>query len=303
MKKQKKILIVGGTGFIGYYLAKRCLAKNWKVISFSKNLPRKIRCLKKVKYFTGDLSIKKDLNILPKSFDYVVNLGGYVEHKNKVKVYNSHYKGCKNLSNFLINKNLRSFIQIGSSGEYGRVNSPQAESVAGNPKSNYSRAKFLATNHLIRLYKRKKFPVTILRLYQAYGPNQDTNRFIPIVIDACINDKNFECSDGKQLRDFIHIDDVVEAIMKSLKNLKTKGEIMNIGTGKPQKIKKVINYLVKRLKGGKPKFGKIKSREDEMLKIYPDISKAKKILKWSPKINFKTGLENTVRHYENKNIL
>ena len=300
MKKDKKILIVGGTGFIGYYLAKRCLKKKWSVISFSKNYPRKIRFLKNVKYLRGDLSVKKDLKKITQTFDYVVNLAGYVDHKNKVKTYNSHFKGCKNLSNFLLKKNIKSFIQLGSSGEYGSVNSPQKEHFVGSPKSIYTKAKFLATKHLIELFHKKKFPVTVLRLYQAYGPKQDINRFIPIVIEACINNKNFDCSDGKQLRDFIHVEDVVNAILKSLKSLKAKGEIINIGTGKPQKIKEVINFLVRRLEGGKPNFGKIKLRKDEISKIFPDISKAKKILKWRPKIKFKKGLEETIRSYEKK---
>ncbi len=300
MKKDKKILIVGGTGFIGYYLAKKCLKKKWSVVSFSKNYPRKIRFLKNVKYLRGDLSVKKDLKKITQTFDYVVNLGGYVDHKNKVKTYNSHFKGCKNLSNFLLKKNIKSFIQLGSSGEYGSVNSPQKEHFVGSPKSIYTKAKFLATKHLIELFHKKKFPVTILRLYQAYGPKQDINRFIPIVIEACINNKNFDCSDGKQLRDFIHVEDVVNAILKSLKSSKAKGEIINIGTGKPQKIKDVINFLVNRLEGGKPNFGKIKLRKDEISKIFPDISKAKKILKWSPKIKFKKGLEETIRSYEKK---
>ena len=246
------------------------------------------------------MSVKNDLKIINQTFDYVVNLGGYVDHKNKVKTYNSHFKGCKNISNFLLNKNIKSFIQLGSSGEYGSVNSPQKESSEGSPKSIYTKAKFLATKHLIKLFNKKNFPVTVLRLYQAYGPKQDVNRFLPIVIEACRKNENFDCSDGKQLRDFIHVEDVVNAILKSLKSLKAKGEIINIGTGKPQKIKDVINFLVKRLRGGKPNFGKIKLRKDEILKIYPDISKAKKILKWTPKIKFKKGLEDTIRSYEKK---
>jgi len=64
LKKNKRILIVGGTGFIGYYLAKKCLSKKWIVVSFSKNFPRKLRHLKKVKYLKGDLSNKKDLKFL-----------------------------------------------------------------------------------------------------------------------------------------------------------------------------------------------------------------------------------------------
>ena len=162
----------------------------------------------------------------------------------------------------------------------------------------------MATNHLLKLYKKKQFPVTILRLYQAYGPKQDINRFIPIVVYACINKKTFDCSDGNQFRDFIHVKDVVASILRAIKNSKARGEILNIGTGKPKKIKNIINFLVKRLKGGKPIFGKIKLRSDEMKKIYPDLKKVKKVLKWSPKIKFSKGLEETIKYYEkNKNNL
>ncbi len=298
MKKNKKILIVGGTGFIGFFLAQMCLRKNWKVFSFSKNLPKKIRYLKEVKYLTGDIARKKDLKVLPLSFDYVVNLGGYVDHKNKSKTYNSHFKGCKNLSNLFLNTKIKSFVQLGSSGEYGMLSSPHKENMVGNPKSIYSKSKFLASKHLINLYQKNKFPVTVLRLYQAYGPRQDINRFIPIVIEACIKKASFDCSDGKQLRDFVHVYDVVKSILKCLNNKKAKGEIINIGSGKPKKIKDIINLLIKKLNGGKPKFGKIKLRKDEIIKIYPDISKAKKILRWSPKINFNDGLQDTIKFYE-----
>jgi UDP-glucose 4-epimerase len=299
LRKKKKILVVGGTGFIGFHLAKQCIKKKFKVVSFSKNHPRKIRYLKKVKYLQGDISRKKDLDILNEPFDYVVNLGGYVDHKNKIKTFNSHLKGCKNLSNYFLKKKIKSFIQLGSSGEYGSIKSPQKETSQGNPKSFYAKAKFLATSHLLNLYKNYKFPVTILRLYQGYGSKQDINRFIPIVIEACLENKKFDCSNGNQLRDFVHVEDIVVAIIKSIDNKRAKGEIINIGSGKPKKIKNIINFLVNRLKGGKPLFGKIKLRKDEILKIYPDISKANKILKWRPKINFTKGLINTIKHYKN----
>ena len=136
-------------------------------------------------------------------------------------------------------------------------------------------------------------------MYQGYGPKQDINRFIPIVIEACLENKKFDCSNGNQLRDFVHVEDIVVAIIKSIDNKRAKGEIINIGSGEPKKIKNIINFLVNRLKGGKPLFGKIKLRKDEILKIYPDISKANKILKWRPKINFTKGLINTIKHYKN----
>ena len=156
----------------------------------------------------------------------------------------------------------------------------------------------MATNYLLTLFKRYNFPVTILRLYQAFGPKQDLNRFIPIIIDGCLKDKKFPCSNGTQLRDFIYVDDVVDAIIKSLRNKKSKGEILNIGTGKPKKIKNIVKLIKKKIKKGKPLFGKILLRKDEQMKFYPNIKKAKKLINWYPKVSFKIGLENTIKSFK-----
>jgi dTDP-glucose 4,6-dehydratase len=100
------------------------------------------------------------------------------------------------------------------------------------------------------------------------------------------------------LRDFIFIDDVVGSIFKCYKNEKAKGQIFNIGSGEPKKIRQIIN-LVKKLVGfGRPKFGKIKVRSDENLKLYPSISKAKKILNWRPTISLREGILKTVKFYK-----
>ena len=93
------------------------------------------------------------------------------------------------MSNFFLKKKIRSFIQIGSGGEYGN-GSPHTKTTYQKSSCNYYKAKFLATNYLLTLFKRYNFPVTILRLYQAFGPKQDLNRFIPIIIDGCLKDKN-----------------------------------------------------------------------------------------------------------------
>ena len=151
-------------------------------------------------------------------------------------------------------------------------------------------------------FKKKKFPSTVLRLYLAYGPKQDTNRFFPIIIKGCIKNEKFPCSKGNQLRDFVHVEDVVEAILKSLKNKNAKGQIINIGSGKPRKIKDIINHVKKISKGGFPQFGKIKLRKDEILKIYPSIKKAKNKINWKPKISFRKGLKSTIKFYNEKTI-
>ena len=303
MNLKKNILIVGGTGFIGYHLAKKSLKKGWQVTSISTKPPKKIRYLPKVKYILGDITKKKSLKKnIKKTFNYVVNLGGYVDHKNKKKTFKSHYIGCKNLTEIFLNKTPIAFVQMGSGGEYGRSQSPQNENSTCAPESIYSQAKLLSSKHLINLFEKKNFPVTILRLYQAYGPKQDFNRLIPIVIKACIKNKKFPCSNGNQLRDFLYIDDVVDAILKTLKSKKARGQIINIGTGEPKKIKKIIEYIKNNLKGGYPQFGKIKLRKDEILKIYPNIKKAKNKINWIPKISFDKGLKLTIKSYHEQSI-
>ena len=299
MNLKNNILIIGGTGFIGYHLAKKSLKKGWKVTSISSRLPRKKRYLPKVKYIICDITKKKSLNKnIRKSFNYVVNLGGYVDHSNKKKTYESHYIGCKNLAEIFLKKAPIAFVQMGSSAEYGNVKSPQKENAKCNPKSVYGQAKLLSSIYLIDLFKKQKFPSIILRLYNTYGPRQDLNRFIPIIISGCIKNEKFPCSKGNQLRDFLHIDDVVDAILKSLTSKNARGQIINIGSGKPRIIKKIIEYIKNISKGGYPLFGKVKLRKDEILKVYPDINKAKNKINWRPKISFKKGLKVTIDSFK-----
>ncbi len=299
----KKILITGGTGFIGYHLCKRSLKLGWKVTSLSTNFPQKKRKLLGVKYIKGNLINKNILKKNNNNYDYVVNLAGYVDHKNKKKTLDSHYKGCINLASYFLKKKIKKFVQIGSSIEYGFLRSPQMESLNNfkNTYSYYGNAKQLSTKYLLNLFSKNKFPVTILRFYLVYGPNQSTNRIIPIIISNAIKDRDFDCSEGKQLRDFLHIDDAVEAIIKSLKNKKASGEIINIGWGKPIKIKDLILKICRLVGSGKPRFGKIDLRKDEMISLYPSIFKAKKIIKWKPKIELNLGLKKTIKYYKNQN--
>lgn len=296
----KKILITGGTGFIGYHLCKKSLKLGWNVTSLSTNFPKKKRKLLGVNYIKGDLNNSNILKKINSNYDYVVNLAGYVDHKNKKKTFDSHYKGCVNLASFLIKRKIKKFVQIGSSIEYGRAKSPQLENLDKfkNTYSYYGDAKQLSTKYLLNLFKKKKFPVTILRFYLVYGPYQSRNRVVPITISNALKDNNFDCSEGKQLRDFLYIDDAIRAIIKSLRCKKASGEIINIGSGKPTKIKDIIIKICKLVGSGNPRFGIIKLRKDEMMSLYPDILKAEKIIKWKPKIELNTGLKKTIKYYK-----
>ena len=95
-----------------------------------------------------------------------------------------------------------------------------------------------------------------------------------------------------------HIDDIVSAIIKTLKNSKSSGEIINIGSGNPISIKKVIIKICELINSGKPQFGKIKLRNDEIIKLYPNINKSRKILNWKSQISIEKGLKKTIRFFQ-----
>jgi len=301
---KKKILIVGATGFVGGHLATECLKLGWEVTSIS--LKKKIVHNKKVKSLFFDISKKKliEKHLKNKFFDYVINCAGYVDHNNKKKVFLSHYLGCKNLVDFFIEKKkIKTFIQLGSSVEYGKLKIPHKETFykkIRKTNSFYGDAKLKATKYLINAYKKYKFPCKIFRIYLCYGPGQSLNRFVPIVINSCKRDRDFDCSNGEQIRDFIYIDDLINLILLGLKDKKNNGNIFNAGSGEKIKLKKAINYIQKVCKGGRPIFGQLKLRKDESLKFYGDISQSIKKLKWKPKVKFYNGINKILRFQSKK---
>lgn len=301
-KNKPHLLIVGGTGFIGYHLALNAVKKKWKVSSVSLHKPKKHRYVKEVNYIKADISnlviVKKKLK---GSFTYVVNLSGYVKHflfKGKTDIIiKTHFLGLINLIKILSKKKIKKFVQIGSSAEYGDIKSPQKEDTHGQPISSYGIAKLASTKLLLGLYNSKKFPATILRFFQVYGPKQDENRVLPQIINGCLKNKKFPATKGQQIRDFCYIEDAVNAIFLALSSKKSSGEIFNIGSGKPLKIKKIIQQIQKEIGKGNIQFGKIKYRKDENMKLYPNINKAKKKLKWKPKVTFNQGLSIMIDSY------
>ena len=138
----------------------------------------------------------------------------------------------------------------------------------------------------------------ILRPFLIYGPGQTNNRLVPNTIINCLKDKKFPCSQGNQTRDFLYISDFINLIIKCIDDESVYNETFNIGSGKPIKVKKVINSILKIIKKGKPMYGKIVLRKDEPLKLYPDLKKTLMYFNWKPKISLVNGLIKTINHYK-----
>lgn len=299
---KRKILIVGGTGFIGNHLVKFLKSKKYNITSISTKPPKKNKKIKGVKYIYLNIEKINQLKKIKNNFNDVINLSGYVDHSDSKKTYNTHFKGCKNLYEMFSNAKINKFVQIGSSLEYGSLPSPHKEDMKTKLKlkSVYSRSKLLSTNFLIKKYKKNKFPAVIVRPYQVYGPGENENRLVPYVIKNCLMNRIFNCSEGSQSRDFLYVDDFIRAIYRILKKKNLEGEIINIGFGSPIKVKKIISKIQNMIKIGTPVYGKIELRPDESKEFYPLIRKARKVLKWKPQTSLSTGLKKTINYFKNK---
>ena len=296
-----KILIVGGTGFIGSHLVRKCSNLGWNVTSLSLKKRKNNINIKNVNYIYTDFT---NLNFLKKKikfdFDYIVNLGGYIDHskatEKRLKILKNHFQCTLNLT-LLSKKRLKRYLHIGTSDEYGYNTSPIRETSKEDPISFYALAKLMSLNFLLKLYKNEKFPVTILRLFLVYGPNQKKDRLIPYVISNCLKNKTINLSHGRQLRDFCYVDDVIEAIILCLRSKKSLGQIFNVGSGNPISIKKMVKKIVKVAGHKNTKLNFSVRKKEENLKLYPSIRKIKNRLGWKPKISLNEGLTKTVNFF------
>ena len=123
------LLVIGGTGFIGHHLLREARQRGWQVTSVSLNSPSTERFVEGVRYLHFDM---RDNNVVKKfldeDFDYVVNLGGYINHQlfceGGRNLIDSHFTALQNLVQVLPRLKLKRFVQIGSSDEYGNVPAP-----------------------------------------------------------------------------------------------------------------------------------------------------------------------------------
>ena len=298
------LLVIGGTGFIGHHLIRVAQFKGWQTTSVSLNSPSEERFVDGVRYLhfdmTDDNLVKK---YLVEDFNYVVNLGGYINHQlfqeGGRDLIETHFTALQNLLEFLPRHKLKRFVQIGSSDEYGNASAPQRESMRENPISPYSLGKTSATHFLQMLHRTEGFPAVILRLFLTYGPGQDEGRFLPLIIRGCLDNNEFSTSAGEQLRDFCYVEDTVQAILLALITNKAVGEVINVASGEAVSIQTMIDKVCEFTSSGKPQYGEVPYRNGENMALYANVEKAEKYLQWKPKTKLDQGLQETIDWYKN----
>jgi nucleoside-diphosphate-sugar epimerase len=300
--KNSNLLVVGGTGFIGHHLLKTAIAKGCTVTSVSLSKPTKGRFVDGVRYLHFDLTEQRQIEKhIDEKFEYIVNLGGYVNHQlfkdGGRHVIDEHFSAIQNLLEIIPNADLKRFVQIGSSDEYGNANAPQSEELRENPISPYSLAKVSSTHFLQMLQRTENFPAVILRLFLTYGPGQNSARFLPQIIRGCLDDKVFPTSSGEQLRDFCFVEDTVQAILQALVVSEAVGEVINVSSGEPVSIKTMIEKVCKYTGAGKPQYGEVPYRAGENMALYANVEKAKNLLQWETATSLDEGLQKTINWF------
>lgn len=300
--KRDSVIIVGGSGFIGSHLARRCRSLAGSVLSV--DVARPTIAIEGVRYLVADLCDAKSLKkkLAGRAVNYVFNLGGRIDHSpyfgSGREVIDVHLTGLMNLIDSLDRSALKGFVQVGTSDEYGSSSAPQAESSKVSPISPYSFAKLAAGQLVSLLAETEGFPGVTLRLFLVYGPGQRKDRLIPQIVSACLNDERFKTSRGEQRRDLCYIDDVVDALIAAAVAKRAVGRLINIGSGSGVRIKDVVKKIMALTAGGHPVWGAVKYRKGENMELYADISLAKSVLGWKPKVSLEEGLRATITYYQ-----
>jgi len=315
--KGKEVLVTGGLGFIGSNLCIELVKKGAHVTIVDNMLPRQggnlfnIRPVEnKVKVNFSDIRNELSMNHLVKGKDYIFHLAGQVNHvdsmRNPVQDLDINCKGTLVLLEALKhhNRNAR-VIFAGTRGEYGSsVKLPVDEDHPTNPKGIYAVTNLTAEKMVLVYHDVYGIRGVCLRITNTYGPRHHMmhdeygvfNWFIRKAID---NEPIPVFGDGRILRDFIYVDDLVECLIMVATTDRAYGRVFNVGTGVPVSFIELAQKIARIAGSGTPQFTEFTTerKEVEPGDYYADISRIKKIVGWKPKTSLEEGIRKTVQFY------
>lgn len=289
-------LVTGGAGFIGSNLVERLLNENHKVIvldNFSTGRKSNLKKNKSLKIINCDISNYDKIKKHFKCVNYVFHLAGLADIvpsiENPEKYFSSNVVGTFNVLRASNYYKIRKFIYAASASCYGFPDKfPTNESSKIEPMYPYALTKWQGEELVKHYNKIFKLPTISLRFFNIYGPKSRTGGTYGAVFGVFLAQKIAKkpltiVGDGNQTRDFLHVSDLTNLILKTAYS-KIKGEIYNVAGGKEIK----VNHIAK-LIGGKKIF--IPKRPGEPDRSLADIRKVKKDFKWAPKISIEKGVK------------
>ena len=294
-----KIFLTGGTGYVGGNFLNYAIDNGHIVYALSRKKNNKKR--KNLIWLQGSLKKKwKEF----KKCDVLVHLASEGVY-NKYPSFKNCFKANVTLPSKMLHNAAKSrcldWVIVGSCFEKKIISEKKALKIVNKknkiPFYNYAYSKYLFSNISLKIAKKYGANCRVLRLFHVYGGNENQGRLWPSLITAAKKNQDFYMTKGEQIRDYLYIKDFIDGIVKCLNNEKAYGEIINIASGKPISIKEVILMVNEIIAKGEPIFGGINYREGESMELYANIDKAKEILNWEPKYNFKSCLKKVINWY------
>jgi UDP-glucose 4-epimerase len=306
--KNRPVLVTGAAGFIGSHLTRRLVREGARVhiILRSKGAAWRIAdLLEKITVWEADLcdsaSLQQRLSGFPAQV--IFHLAGHVDVRRSwdpvEPLINNNIIGTANLLMALKDTGFESFLYPGTSEEYGNTAPPLRETERESPISPYSFSKLSAAAFCQMAARTFDLPITVLRLFPTYGPCQEGSMLIPAAIRELLAGREFRMTHGEQRRDFIYVDDVVEAFLRTAACEKARGGMFNVGTGVPRRVRDVIDIITKQI--GKECVvlrGAIPCRKGEGDECYSDNQKLREVIGWAPEVSLEEGLPITVAWYK-----
>ncbi len=314
----KKVLVTGGSGFIGSFIAERLIDKGYRVIVFDKLDSKKAHNLQKImghpnfEYVRGNVTdigqlekiITEDLNMIY-HLSAIVGIKNYLE--DPLNVINVNVLGTKNVLDVACKYKIRVLFTSTSEiyGNNPKVPWSEEDNRILGPTSvdrwSYSSSKAIAEHMVLGVHKSKELPVNIVRFFNVYGPRQNPILVVSQSIKKVINgEKPLLYDGGRQTRCFTYIADAVEATIKVAENKKSNGKIYNIGSNKESSIIEVLSIICKAL-GKDAIFEDVDTYEyfgnkyQDIHRRVPDVSKIDNEIGWRATTSLEEGIDKTIK--------
>lgn len=312
--KGKNILIIGVTGFIGSNLANELVSQGANVHGIIREGSDTWRVKKDdgVTLHYGDITDFENIKELANKIKphVIYNLAASKSSStalgNKINFTTSaniNIAATQNLLEATAHIDYEKFIQIGSASEYGPMDHPIKETDRPEPHTYFGTTKLAGTLSAIQFAKTNKKPVTVLRLFSVYGYMEPKTRFIPRAIRGVYDGSVIALAPPGYKNDCIFIEDVVSACLRAALSNDTVGEIINIGTGVETTNQDIVS-IIEDITGNSSDttLGEFDPHIYDSFSWVADTTKAKEVLKWSPKHTLKEGLEKSIKWIQNNDM-
>lgn len=311
-KKNRKVIIFGGLGFIGRNLALKLLGCGEKVTLVEYDLSKRNLCvlkkIKNLKVIKGNILDKKSVSeILKEKYDVLYNLAAHSGPKASIEYpfldLETNILGSLNILKEAKKYKNMVVIFLGSRLEYGEVSkNPVSEDETSNPTTIYGLTKFTASKFHLLYNKLFSVKTVVVRGANPYGPHlynpNPSYNIINFFIDKAVRNEEIDIFDTakNQVKDYIYIDDFCEALYRLSKNSNVYGQMFNLGYGKGIKFIDAAKTIVDTLKKGKIKIIKqdILSKKIEAKDYVSNIKKIQKYTGWKPETDFISGVKKTI---------